>query len=78
MAKLEGKLGKFEKKKASDKVQWASLLDEEGQAIMGRYMFTFDGKKVYDLFNDYPKKLSDEELTIFDKENPDWKQFFGR
>lgn len=43
---------------------------------VGLYLFTFDRKKIYNLFSDYPHNLSPEEKKIFDEENPYWKKFF--
>jgi hypothetical protein len=40
-------------------------------------VFTFDKIKLYNMFSDYPYKLSPEEKEIFDKENPYWKKFFS-
>ena len=40
-------------------------------------MFTFDKKKIYYLYTDYPNKLTPEEKEIFDKENPFWVDFFS-
>lgn len=42
----------------------------------GEHLFTFDGKKVYNLFRDYPYNLSKEEKELFDAENPYWVEFF--
>ena len=42
----------------------------------GERRFTFDGKKIYSLFRDYPHALSDGEKEIFDKANPFWAEFF--
>ena len=44
--------------------------------IVGKHLFTFDKKKIYNLFKDYPQSLTKEEKEIFDKENPYWKAFF--
>lgn len=43
---------------------------------IGEYLFTFDKQTIFNLFRDYPYKLTDEEKRIFDKENPYWKYFF--
>lgn len=37
----------------------------------GEFLFTFDCKKVFNFFHDYPEKLTDEEITIFEKEYPE-------
>ena len=37
----------------------------------GEFLFTFDCKKVFNFFHDYPKKLTDEEIAIFEKEYPE-------
>ena len=42
----------------------------------GDHVFSFDKKKGYWLFRDYPWALSQREKEIFDKENPYWKDFF--
>ena len=43
---------------------------------IGVMTFTFDGKKTFNLFQDYPNKLSPIEKDIFDKQFPFWKEFF--
>lgn len=62
---------KFVKQNPDDKVLWA---DEE--STIGDFTFSFDGKKAYNLFSDYPYKLTAEEKKIFDAENPFWAEFF--
>lgn len=42
----------------------------------GSLLFSFDKIKVFNLWTDYPNKLTPEEKRIFDKENPYWKNFF--
>ena len=43
---------------------------------IGEMNFTFDGKKIFNLFRDYPYKLTQEQKALFDKENPYWANFF--
>lgn len=42
----------------------------------GQFLFTFDGKTIFNLFRDYPYALTDEQKQIFDRENPYWAEFF--
>lgn len=62
----------FYKKNPEDKVWWYDNTDR-----VGAMEFSFDKKKVYNLFRDYPHELSAEEKEIFDKENQYWVDFFG-
>ena len=43
---------------------------------IGEHIFSFDKKTEFNLFADYPYKLTKEQKEIFDKENPEWKEFF--
>ncbi len=44
---------------------------------IGVFEFTFDhGQTVFNMFADYPYKLTPEQKAIFDKENPYWADFF--
>lgn len=61
----------FYKENDTDRIWWVDTVD-----TIGRYLFSFDRKKIYNLFSDYPHKLSAEEKRIFDEENPYWKAFF--
>ena len=61
----------FYKKRKSDKIWWTSKID-----VIGEYLFSFNKKKLYNLFKDYPQNLTKKEKQIFDKENPYWKKFF--
>ena len=63
--------GEFYKENPSDKIWW---VDNVG--VVGEMLFSFDKKKVYNLFQDYPWKLTIEEKALFDKENPYWADFF--
>ena len=44
---------------------------------LGRMLFTFDGEKIYNLFQDYPNALTAKEKRIFDENNPQWVKFFN-
>jgi hypothetical protein len=37
----------------------------------GEFLFTFDCRKGFKFFHDYPEKLTDEEIAIFEKEYPE-------
>ena len=62
---------KFYRNNHGDKTLWV----ENGS--IGKMEFTFDKEHIYNLFRDYPYKLTPEEKTIFDKENPEWAAFFS-
>lgn len=42
----------------------------------GEFLFTFDGKQVFNLFQDYPYALTEEQKRIFDSLNPYWAKYF--
>lgn len=67
---LEG-YSSFYKKNSTSNVWW---IDKIGS--VGQYLFSFDRKKIYNIFLDYPNNLTDEEKEIFDKEEQYWKDFF--
>ena len=61
----------FYKNNPDDKIWWVDDPD-----TIGEWLFSFDKKRIYNMFEDYPWKLSTEEKAIFDKENPYWADFF--
>lgn len=63
----------FYKEKEDSKIYWV----QQDPNVLGIIEFTFDKVKIYNLFRDYPEKLSAEEKKIFDKENPFWADFFA-
>lgn len=72
-------LGDFYKNDPKDLTWWV----EEGEVVNGEFfpscgsmLFSFDRKEVFNLFQDYPYKLTKEQQAIFDKENPFWANFF--
>ena len=60
------------KENESDKVWWL----DNGDETTGLFIFSFDRKKVFNLYQDYPHNLTKEEKAIFDKENPFWADYF--
>lgn len=52
------------------------IVDGNFDVIIGEVLFSFDKKKIYNLWTDYPQNFTKEEKEIFDKENPYWKNFF--
>ena len=64
-------LSDFYKKNENDIIWWCDEIDSFGQ-----YLFSFDKKKIFNLFEDYPHNLTKEQKEIFDKENPFWVDFF--
>ncbi len=63
---------KFYKEKKTDKIWWVDNLGE----YIGVFEFSFDKEKVFNLFQDYPDKLTKEQKERFDKEQPYWADFF--
>jgi len=61
----------FYKENETDTIWW---VDTPGR--IGEFLFSFDKKTVFNLFRDYPEKLTPEQKRIFDKENPYWADFF--
>lgn len=61
----------FYKENKRDVIWW---IDNED--VIGVREFSFDKKKIYNLFADYPHNMTAEEVKIFDKENPYWAAFF--
>lgn len=64
---------KFYKNNPSDVIWWV----DNGDEVKGEWLFSFDKKKVFNMFADYPYKLTVEQKAIFDKENPYWAEFFS-
>lgn len=62
---------KFYKNNPDDQIWWVDTSDVDGQ-----WLFSFDKKQIFNMFADYPHKLTAEQKEIFDKENPYWKNFF--
>ena len=63
----------FVKNNPDDMIWWVDNPDVKGQML-----FSFDKKNVFNLFADYPDKLSKHQKEQFDKENPFWRDFFAK
>lgn len=61
------------KKEPNNKVWWL----EEVEPAIGEFVFSFDKVTEFNLFMDYPYKLTSEQKKIFDAENPYWADFFS-
>lgn len=64
-------MSRFYKNNPNDKVWW-----KETPNTVGEFVFSFDKKKEFNLFRDYPHALTPEQKKIFDEANPYWKEFF--
>ena len=62
----------FYKDSEESKVWWIYRI-----GVIGEFLFSFDKKKIYNLFLDYPHNMTEEEVRIFDRENPYWRDFFS-
>lgn len=66
-------LSDFYKEKPGDKVWWIDDLD-----TVGIILFSFDKKRIFNLFRDYPQELTKEQKAIFDRENPFWAELLAK
>ena len=64
---------KYFKNNPDDVIWWV----DNGDESKGEWLFTFDKKKVFNMFADYPHALTAEQKAIFDRENPFWAEFFS-
>lgn len=60
------------KEDPGNKIWWL----DNGDEVTGEFVFSFDKKKQFNLFADYPHNLTQEQREIFDKENPYWVTYF--
>lgn len=63
---------RFKKNNPTDVIWW---LDNREERI-GEFVFSFDKQTTFNLFRDYPDKLSKRQKEIFDRENPDLAALF--
>lgn len=64
---------KWYKNEPTDKIWWLDNTDEK----VGEWIFSFDKEHTFNMFADYPHKLTAEQKEIFDRENPYWADFFS-
>lgn len=62
----------YRKNHKKDVIYWVDNCD-----FIGCHLFSFDKRKIYNLFRDYPYNLTAEQKEIFDRENPYWRDFFA-
>lgn len=72
ISKEEAKELVFYHQDDGDVIWWV----DNGDTVKGERLFTFDKQKIFNLFSDYPWKLTKNERALFDKENPYWADFF--
>lgn len=63
-------LNNFYKNEPDDTIWWVDT------DTTGEWLFSFDKEKIFNMFQDYPYKLTAEQKAIFDRENPFWAEFF--
>ena len=71
MSKRKGRRDMSNSQNDDIKFAWVEKLGQKGE-----HLFTFDGITIFNLFQDYPYKLTPEQKEIFDAENPFWANFF--
>lgn len=64
-------LSNWVKNEPDNQIWW-----KENPETVGEWIFSFDRKTEFNMFRDYPYKLTAEQKKIFDKENPLWADFF--
>ena len=62
----------FYKNSPADRIWWVN----NGSETKGEWLFSFDKKRIFNMFADYPNNLTTEQRRIFDEENPYWKEYF--
>ena len=60
------------KHEPTDSIWWLETSDMDGE-----WIFSFDKVHTFNMFADYPHKLTPEQKEIFDRENPYWSDFFA-
>lgn len=66
------RLSNWYKNNHDDKIWWL-----DNSEVKGEFIFSFDKETEFNMFRNYPYKLTPEQKKIFDKENPYWADFFS-
>lgn len=61
-----------EKQNKNSKIWLTKKID-----VTGELNISFDRKKIYNVFQDYPYNMTKEEIEVFEKEEPYWANFFA-
>ena len=75
----KSELCEFYHEHEGDTIWWTErghYIDGEWYGDIGEWLFSFDKKKIYSMFIDYPYNMTEEEVEIFNRENPYWADFF--
>lgn len=62
----------FYKENPGDKIWWVDDIETTGPMEI-----SFDKKKIYNLWLDYPWNMTPEEVELFNKENPEWAKLLA-
>lgn len=60
------------KESPENKIWWKDTPDR-----IGEWVFSFNKKEEFNMFSDYPYKLTEEQIKTFNEENPYWASFFS-
>lgn len=65
--------------KFAEHIWLVDMVDENGEIIetVGPFLITFDKEHVLNVWSDYPKNFTEEQIKIFQKECPYWADFFA-
>lgn len=60
------------KENPDDQIWW-----KDTPGVEGLWIFSFDRETEFNMYQDYPYKLTEEQIRIFDEENPYWAKYFS-
>ncbi len=75
MEKMTDKMT-FYKISETDKIWWVGDLCHD-VILYGKDWITFDRKKIYNLWTDYPHNMTPDEVELFNREHPQRAEFFA-